>query len=162
LLCLLQRKKSNFNFRAKKPREEFFETSYSETQDYSPAHAVEYLIETDHDNNESRIENEEDEEEQTEMIFQATSGDDEQQIQEITHDQIENDISAIKSEEQVAQTVFAYETRVENEIETTPHEEITYQESFVNETQSLVPSELDSWLNSLKQTLLVRRLLIQF
>lgn len=126
---------------------------YTETQDYSPAHAVEYLIETD--NNESRAEN--DEEEQAEMIFQTNSVDDEQQIQEITHEQIENDI---KNEEQIAQTIFTYEPKMDHENESTPHEEISYQESFVNEASTPVPSDLDSWLSSLKQTLLVKKFTI--
>jgi hypothetical protein len=139
-LCLIS------YYREKKARQEYFETSYSENQDCSPSH-VEYIIESEQDNTDCRVEEEEDEE--PSLYFQTTSVE-EEQIQETAT--AENNRNSVKPDDRIAQSVCLYDS---NENESTPHEEISYQEAFVNEASLPVTSELDSWLSSLKQTLLM-------
>lgn len=89
-------------------------------------------------------------------MFQSSSIEEDQQMHEIPddHSQIENEPSQVKNEEQMTETVCLYETRIEGENESTPQEEIAYQETFIDE-RPVQHTELDLWLNSLKQTLLV-------
>lgn len=89
-------------------------------------------------------------------MFQSSSIEEDQQMHEIPddHSQIENEPSQVKNEEQMTETVCLYETRIEGENESTPQEEISYQETFIDE-RPVQHTELDLWLNSLKQTLLV-------
>ena len=91
-------------------------------------------------------------------MFQSSSIEEDQHMHEMTnpddHSQIENEPSQVKNEEQMKETVCLYETRIEGENEATTQEEISYQETFIDE-RPVQQTELDLWLNSLKQTLLV-------
>lgn len=128
---------------------EIYEAVYNcvETQEYSPTHAVEYLIETE-SQQESQPENEIEEEDAS--IFQVEAQEDEKQSSETVPEQIES-LTNIHEH----QRIMKFETNENID----QNEEITYQETFIEESPPNITFEadttaLDLWLKSVKETLL--------
>lgn len=123
-----------FNFSFKRAREDDF-VSIHTVQEYSPNHAVEYLIEAEQEANAA------DDDDEQEELFEASN-----QLQEI----IAEPVSSLTKEEQE----FTYDATA-NDNSSFHNEEIAYQEAFANETHNNSSSDqLDNWLGSIKETLL--------
>lgn len=134
---------NNFKFllilRSKKQKIDYSDTEYSiEPQDYSSTHAVEYLIETDR---QESIKGEDDEDD-------GFCNSDEQ-----THESADEEIVKTQKCEPEEQTFYAFDATTGGNVNVSIQpEEITYRESFLNETPH---AELDSWLLGIKDTISV-------
>lgn len=119
----------------------------NESQEY--AQATDYLEEID-------SQNDNDADQETEEVFVGRD------YEEQSHELItEETVTELKPENQVMseEKFVCYETATNDDTASLQHEEVPYQESYINESQASSSLEIDSWLSGVKETLMVRKTL---